>query len=188
MTVRTTELAGVYLLEPQTHTDERGSFETLFDDVTLAKCDFGASGGQVALSRNVRERTLRGLHYQTASHPQQKLVTCVRGRIFDVVVDVRATSPTVGAWLSIELGPGGPTVAVPSGCAHGYLTLEPDSDVLYHLSARGERTAERGLRWDDPSFPVRWPTLPHVVSDRDLAWPPWVRGFPSDDGDQASSA
>lgn len=161
------------LLKRRIHVDDRGSFETLFDEASLGAVGFGPTTAQVALATNVRARTLRGMHFQASSHPQQKLVTCLQGRIFDVVVDVRPTSKTYGAWTSYELAAGGPTLAVPDGCAHGYLTLEPRSVVMYHLSSRGEPTAERGVRWDEADFDIRWPFPPEVISARDRKWPKW---------------
>ncbi len=116
--------------------------------------------------------TLRGLHYQVAPYEEAKLVRCTRGAIFDVIVDVRPTSQTHKSWFGVELTAENCWMLyVPEGFAHGYITLEPDTEVLYEVSQFYTPGAERGLRYDDPSIGIDWPTEVLVVSDKDRSWP-----------------
>lgn len=116
--------------------------------------------------------TLRGLHYQVRPHAEVKIVRCTRGRVFDVVVDLRRESPTYKVWHGVELTPeNGKMLYVPEGCATGYLTLEPDSEIYYNTSAFYAPNAASGVRWDDPAFGIQWPSVPKVISDNDVSWP-----------------
>ena len=176
MRIEALEIAGVFLARSDEHADERGSLTRTFDaDV------FGAHGidprvVQCSFVKNRRRGTLRGLHYQAESFPEQKLVTCVTGSLIDVVVDVRIDSPTRGHWLAVELAGGdGKTIVVPPGVAHGYQTHEDDTHIWYQMNAPYVQAAARGHRYDDPSFGIRWPDIPgkRIVSQRDLEWPPF---------------
>ena len=134
----------------------------------------GLRGDFVQCNRSVSVTagTIRGLHWQAAPYGEVKLVSCVRGRVFDVIVDVRPESPTFLRWFGAELSAGNRTMAyVPEGCAHGYLTLEADSEVTYPVTAMYHPQAERGLRWDDPAIGIEWPLTPAVVSPKDQSWP-----------------
>lgn len=120
-----------------------------------------------------RVGTVRGIHFQAPPHAQAKLVRCLRGRILDVAVDLRAGSPTYGRWLGAELDPdNGEQLFIPVGFAHGFMTLEPDTEVAYKVSAFYEPGAEGGVRWDDPDLAISWPTPPSGAElspkDRDL--------------------
>lgn len=170
MTAAVPAIAGVRIVERTGAADERGSFETLVRGDVMAEAGLAAPA-QVALSRNVHRHVLRGLHLQAATAPQVKLVACVRGRVHDVLVDVRRSSATFGRWFGIDLSEDGPSLLVPAGCAHGFLTLSDQADVLYALSAPAAPAAERGIRWDDPAVGVEWPVLPQLTSERDRSWP-----------------
>ncbi|MGH6891058.1 MAG: dTDP-4-dehydrorhamnose 3,5-epimerase, partial [Dongiaceae bacterium] len=126
-------------------------------------------------SLSARVGTVRGLHYQTPPFAQAKLVQALRGRIFDVAVDLRRNSPTFGRHVSLELAAGdGRQMFVPEGFAHGFMTLEPDSMVAYKVTDRYEPKSERGAAWDDPDLAIAWPTPPGVkveLSARDRQWP-----------------
>jgi dTDP-4-dehydrorhamnose 3,5-epimerase len=143
--------------------------------------EFAASGlnGDFVQCNDIftrRSGTLRGLHYQTAPYEEAKLVRCVRGAVFDVVVDLRRTSPTYLGWFGTSLsGDTRSMLYVPPGCAHGYLTLEDDSEVIYPVSAPYAAAAERGVRWDDPAFGIEWPVTPTLVSPKDQSWPDYAR-------------
>jgi dTDP-4-dehydrorhamnose 3,5-epimerase len=166
-----TPIAGVMIVEIEPVSDARGSFARL-------QCpgDFAAAGhpfapAQTSLSRNPQMGTLRGMHHQPAPHAEVKLVRCVRGRIFDVALDLRAESPTHRRWTAAELSADNArALLIPEGVAHGFLTLEPDSDVLYQIAPKFEPGHEAGVRWNDPAFGIDWPMAPLVLSDRDAAY------------------
>ena len=114
---------------------------------------------------------MRGLHYQAAPHAEAKYLRCIRGRLFDVVVDVRHGSPTFGRWLGTEMSAASRQwIYVPEGVAHGFLTLEDNTEVLYPVSTPYVPGAERGIRWDDPAFNIQWPARPRHLSEKDGHW------------------
>lgn len=165
-------IPGAFLVELERHSDERGSFAR-----TFCAREFGARGlatafVQTSLSTNLRRGTLRGLHWQAAPHAEAKLVRCVRGRVYDVLVDVRPESHIFRQHLALELSAAaGNALYVPPGVAHGFLTLEDDSEVHYAMDAFHAPEAARGARWDDPAFGIVWPEAVAVVSERDRSWP-----------------
>jgi dTDP-4-dehydrorhamnose 3,5-epimerase len=128
---------------------------------------------QTSVSHNAVARTLRGLHFQAPPHEEDKLVTCVRGSLFDVLLDLRRDSPTFRSWFGVELSAGnGRSVFVPAGLAHGFQTLEDETTVLYNISAYYRPEAARGVRWDDPAFGIEWPPAEtRVISERDRSFP-----------------
>jgi dTDP-4-dehydrorhamnose 3,5-epimerase len=176
--VRATELPGVALIELEPLRDERGSFARTFDAELFAAHGLDSRVVQCNSSYNARAGTLRGLHYQAAPHAEGKLVRCLRGRIFDVVVDLRPSSTTHCRWLGVELDAGGVrSLFVPAGCAHGFLTLLDHSEVHYQMSAPYVPSAARGVRFDDPAFAIRWPEPPGgqpILSARDRAFPDYA--------------
>jgi dTDP-4-dehydrorhamnose 3,5-epimerase len=167
-----TELPGVWVVEPEVHRDERGSFAR-----TWCREEFRSKGlvpdyVQANSAVNLVEGTVRGLHYQVDPHAEAKLVRCIRGAIYDVAVDLRPDSPTWGRWAGVELSAeNGRMVYVPPGCAHGYQTLSDDTEAFYLVSAFYAPDAERGIRHDDPAVGVRWPLPVSAVSQKDRAWP-----------------
>jgi len=167
-----TKLSGAYLIEPDRHEDERGSFETTFLKREFDVRGLDARVAQSAISFNRKRGTLRGLHYQVAPHEQSKLVRCTRGTIYDVIVDLRPDSPTYRSWLGLELSVArSQLVFVPPGFAHGFLTLEDDAELHYLLSEHYDAESERGVRWDDSSIGIRWPFPPVALSVRDRGLP-----------------
>jgi dTDP-4-dehydrorhamnose 3,5-epimerase len=127
---------------------------------------------QSSFSFNARSGTLRGIHYQAPPHAESKLVTCIRGAIWDVLVDLRAESPSFGRWHAETLDGEAPrSIFVPEGVAHGFLTLSDDVLILYQISVPYEPSAARGVRWDDPAFGIAWPSPPRVIRHRDRAYP-----------------
>lgn len=166
-----TAIAGAFRIERQPVADARGSFARTFcaDAFAAAGIDFRIA--QMNLSRNPQVHTLRGLHGQQPPYAESKLVQCVRGRIFDVAVDVRPESPSRGRWVGVELsGDGDTSFYIPPGCLHGFLTLEPDSDILYHMGSAFVAGVGIGARFDDPAFGIAWPAAPAVISDRDASY------------------
>jgi dTDP-4-dehydrorhamnose 3,5-epimerase len=166
-----TEIPGVMVVEIDPHTDDRGAFARLHCPDEFAAAGHPFVPVQTSLSRNLRAGTLRGMHYQPAPHGETKLVRCVRGRIFDVAVDLRTDSPTHRRWSGTELSAeNARALLIPEGVAHGFITLEPDTDVLYQISPAFQPGHEAGVRWDDPAFAIRWPLPPQVISSRDAAY------------------
>jgi dTDP-4-dehydrorhamnose 3,5-epimerase len=170
-----TDIPGVIVVDLEPRTDERGSFARLHcpEEFAAAGCPFEPV--QTSLSRNPHAGTLRGLHYQPAPHAEVKLVRCMRGRIFDVAVDLRPRSPTHRGWTAAELSAeGGRALLIPQGVAHGFLTLDPDTDVLYQIAPAYRPGHEAGVRWDDPAFGIGWPATPQLISPRDASYPDYV--------------
>jgi dTDP-4-dehydrorhamnose 3,5-epimerase len=174
-----TELAGVVVVELEPFVDERGSFTRTFDAELFAAHGLNPRVVQCNNSYNPRAGTLRGLHYQLAPHAECKFIRCVRGRVYDVAVDLRPDSPTHGRWVGVELSSRDTLcLFVPEGCAHGFQTLEDGSEVHYQTTAAYAPHAERGVRWDDPAFAIRWPAPPaggRILSPRDRAHPDHAR-------------
>lgn len=167
-----TPVAGVMLVEIEPNEDNRGAFARLQCPDEFAAAGHPFSPVQTSLSRNPQAGTLRGLHYQAAPHAETKLVRTVRGRMFDVAVDLRSDSPTYRRWAGAELSAENAcALFIPPGVAHGFLTLEPDTDVLYQISPAFEPGHEAGVRWNDPAFAVAWPGEPRLISPRDATYP-----------------
>ncbi len=167
-----TALVGVWLVRPEPHEDARGSFAQTFNLWEFEGRGLCASFVVTALSANRRAGTLRGLHFQAPPHAEAKLVSCPRGRAFDVVVDLRRASPTHGRWVSAEISEAdGTQIYIPEGCAHGFQTLADDTKVHYQLSVDYAPDFARGVRWDDPDLAIAWPRMPTAISDRDRALP-----------------
>lgn len=167
-----TPVAGAWVVEPEPVRDERGSFARVFCAEEFARHGLAPVVAQINAGVSPRAGTLRGLHYQVAPHQESKLVTCTRGAAFDVVVDLRPASPGYGRWHAVELTPAnGRMLYVPEGCAHGYLTLLPDTEVRYQASHPYAPEASRGVRWDDPRLGIAWPAPVTVISSRDASWP-----------------
>jgi len=166
-----TPITGAWLVEPEARADARGSFARLWCRDTFAAHGLRADFVQSNASFNVQKGTLRGLHYQAAPHGETKLISCVRGRVFDVVVDMRPASPTYRRWFGAELTPDSRRmIYVPDECAHGYMTLEDASEVIYPVTTAYHPESERGLRWDDPAIGIEWHLIPSVMSDKDREW------------------
>jgi dTDP-4-dehydrorhamnose 3,5-epimerase len=168
-----TALPGVMVIEPQPHADERGFFARVYCPGEFEKAGIAFTPTQVNLSRNTRRLTLRGLHWQDPPHAEAKLIRVTAGRIHEVVADLRPDSPSFRRWIALELDAASArAVFVPEGCAHGFLTLEAGTDVLYQMGRDFTPGHARGARFDDPALGVAWPEPPEVVSPADLAWPP----------------
>jgi dTDP-4-dehydrorhamnose 3,5-epimerase len=163
---------GVVVVDLESRSDERGAFARLQCPEDFAAAGHPFTPAQTSLSRNPHAFTLRGMHYQPAPHAEVKLVRAVRGRTFDVAVDLRPASPTYRRWTASELSAeNGRALLIGEGIAHGFLTLEPDTDVLYQISPAFEPGHEAGVRWDDPAFAIAWPQAPALISPRDAAYP-----------------
>jgi dTDP-4-dehydrorhamnose 3,5-epimerase len=172
-----TAIAGVWLLEPERHTDERGFLARTYD-----RDAFVARGLETAIvhcntSWNRTRGTLRGLHWQVAPFAEAKLVRVTRGAIFDVAVDLRPGSPTRGQHVAVTLtAEQGHQIFIPQGFAHGFQTLQDDTEVFYQLSAAYSGEHARGIRHDDPTLAIPWPEPVTVISARDRALPAFEAG------------
>jgi dTDP-4-dehydrorhamnose 3,5-epimerase len=172
-----TEIEGVVLVEIEPRGDDRGAFARLHCAEEFAAAGHPFTPAQTSLSRNPQIGTLRGLHHQPHPHAEVKLVRCVRGRIFDVAVDLRPSSPTHRRWTAAELSADNArALLIPEGVAHGFLTLEPDCDVLYQIAPAFQPGHEAGVRWDDPAFAIAWPHAPALISPRDAGYPDYMAG------------
>ena len=168
-----TPVRGAYLIDPEPRGDERGFFARLWCRDEFAARGLIADFVQCNDSFSAKRGTLRGLHFQTAPHSEVKLIRCVRGAVWDVVVDLRPKSPSYCQWFGAELTADNRRLLyVPESCAHGYLTLEDGSEVEYPVSRPYQPDAERGIRWNDPRFGISWPLgEPLTLSPKDRQWP-----------------
>lgn len=170
------EIPDVLLVELEWREDERGGFSRSFCEREFREIGIPFSVAQCNLSRNRIAGTVRGMHYQDKPAPELKLVACVSGRIFDVAIDLRPDSPTYCRWLGIELSvDNGRALFVPAGFAHGFQTLTNEATVSYTMSEFYQPSLQRGVRWDDPAFGIRWPLDVRSISGRDTAYPDFRR-------------
>ena len=167
-------LAGAWLVRPELLEDERGFFARLYCAETFAARGLDPRLEQVSVSFNRRAGTLRGLHLQRPPHVETTLVRVVAGAIWDVIVDVRAGSPTFGQWTVVELSAENRAqLYIPPGFAHGFQTLTDGAEVHYHISVAYHPAAQAGIAWDDPDLAIPWPApAAAILSDRDRALPP----------------
>ena len=170
MDIRPLALDGLYEIQPRRFGDSRGYFSETFKRDVLRESGIDFEPIQDNESLSTRLGTLRGLHFQAPPQAQAKLVRAVVGRMYDVVVDIRATSPSYGQWLGLELSAEkGNQLFVPAGFAHGFMTLEPRCLIAYKVDAHYAPQCEGALRWDDPDLGIEWPHLgtPAHLSDKD---------------------
>ena len=170
-----TAVAGALLIRPERLEDERGFFARTYCTRELQEHGVDPQVVQRSISYNRLRGTLRGMHFQVAPHQENKFVTCVRGSVHDVIVDLRPESPTFRAWFATALTDVGfETLFVPKGCAHGFITLSDDAVVQYDISEPYHPDAARGIRYDDPTFGIRWPMEPILINARDLGFSPYT--------------
>lgn len=166
------KLPGVYLIEPTPFEDERGVFRRHFCEKEFSKHNIATKVHQSNVSENKYAHTLRGFHYQVPPYGEGKTLSCLKGRIYDIVVDLRPKSPTYMEWISIELNEENRrTIHIAPGCANAFLTLENSCLIHYYCSQPYTPLAERGIRYDDPAFGFKWPVKPEVISDKDKSHP-----------------
>lgn len=176
MIFRETTLKGAFVIEPEPVNDDRGFFVRTWSQQEFSAQGLNATWVVHGTAFNHHKGTLRGMHYQVAPHEEVKLVRCTRGAIYDVIVDLRSTSPTychhVGEVLSLE---NRRMLYIPKSFVHGYLTLEDNSEVCYQMSEIYVPASASGFRWDDPSFRIEWPKPIRVILDRDRTWPLFLK-------------
>ncbi len=174
MQIQDTPLAGVKIITPKKYGDHRGFFSEVYNEATWRAAGLDIRFVQDNHSLSAAPGTIRGLHFQIAPHAQDKLIRVARGRILDVAVDLRRSSPTFGRHFAAELSADNwAQLLVPAGFAHGFCSLTDDAEVLYKVSAFYSAAHDRGLAWDDPDLAIGWPfgAQKAILSDRDRGWP-----------------
>jgi dTDP-4-dehydrorhamnose 3,5-epimerase len=167
-----TRLQGAYLIDLQKIGDDRGFFARMFCKEEFLQYGLTTNFQNINTSLSQQKGTLRGMHYQLTPHAEIKIVKCIRGSVFDVIIDLRPDSPTFKKWFGAKLSDSNRTMMyVPKGFAHGFLTLLPDTEVIYLVSDGYAPSFERGVRWNDPSIGIEWPSPPFEVSEKDDNWP-----------------
>jgi dTDP-4-dehydrorhamnose 3,5-epimerase len=167
-----TRLAGVFEIQLEPRSDERGFFARSWCQKEFEAHGLNPRLVQCNVSFNAKKGTLRGMHYQAAPCREAKIVRCTQGSIYDVVLDLRLQSPTLGQWVSAVLtAENRHMLYIPEGCAHGFLTLEDKTEVFYQMSEFYCAESAHGVRWDDPAFQISWPHPVEVISERDKSYP-----------------
>ena len=167
-----TALPGAFRIEPERHLDERGFFARTWSGAEFTARRLDPAIAECSVSFNTRRGTLRGMHYQTAPFGEAKLVRCTHGAVYDVILDLRRESPTFMRWVGTELTYANRLMLyVPEGFAHGFLTLDDDTEVSYQISRPYTPSHGHGVRWDDPAFGIEWPFEPTTVAARDRGYP-----------------
>lgn len=169
-----TKLAGAYLIELESHEDERGFFARNFCQEEFAAHGLKTQIMQSNISYNRTKGTIRGMHYQVFPHEEAKLISCIKGAVYDIIVDIRKESTTYLQWLGIELNETDyEMIYVPEGFAHGFQALENNAVLLYQMFEKYHSESARGIRWNDPSLNITWPIKNFIISEKDKHWPPF---------------
>jgi dTDP-4-dehydrorhamnose 3,5-epimerase len=168
-----TGLPDAFLIDLERVEDERGFFARAWDERELSEHGLESRVAQCNVSFNKRKGTLRGMHLQRPPHQEVKLIRCTRGGLFDVIIDLRPESGAYKRWIGVELTADNRRMLyVPRGFAHGFQTLEDDTETFYMVSEYYTPGAESGVRWDDPVFGIEWPLgRPTEISEKDQHWP-----------------
>lgn len=175
-----TDIADAWLIDIEPQRDERGFFARTWCQRELSARGLSTDVAQESISFSRRQATMRGLHFQRPPDDEVKIVRCLHGAIFDVIVDLRRESPTFMKWQGFELtADSRRSLYVPKGCAHGFLTLADECEVSYLISAFYVSEAAAGYRYNDPAFGIRWPLAVAVISERDSTWPDFDPRAPS---------
>jgi dTDP-4-dehydrorhamnose 3,5-epimerase len=175
MKFRTTQLLDVKIIEFAPAKDDRGLFVRTFCSQDFAAAGLQTEFVQHSFSHTIQAGTVRGMHFQRAPHEEIKVIRCLAGAVYDVLIDLRRTSSTYMLWEAYKLGAGdGRQLYVPAGFAHGFQTLMPATEVSYMMTAFHAPAAADGVRYDDPAFAIRWPLPVAAISDRDRNWPDFL--------------
>ena len=172
-----TTIADAFIIDLETRSDERGFFARAFCRREFEQHGLNPEVAQCNLSLSVRAGTLRGMHFQVPPHEEAKLIRCTQGALYDVALDLRPDSVSYLRWVGVELtAENRRLLYVPEGCAHGFQTLLPNTEVFYQLSSAYAPEAEGGYRWDDEAFGIEWPeAADRTISERDVQWPDYER-------------
>ena len=169
------KLSDVFIIEPEQYSDERGLLRRHFCQREFNEQGLMTDVKQCNVSENKKRHTLRGFHYQLIPYSENKVLSCIKGSIFDIVVDLREDSSTYLQWQKFELTEENRlNLYLPIGCANAYLTLQDNTWIFYYHSAFYNPTAEAGIRYNDPLFKFKWPAKPKVISDKDLDFPDFI--------------
>ena len=172
MIFRETKLLGAFVIEPDKFVDERGVFSRIWSQGEFEAHGLTAQFVESNASLNVKTGTLRGMHFQAPPHAQAKLVSCTQGSIYDVIIDLRPESPTFKQWVALELSAADRLMLyVPQGFAHGFQTLNANTEVFYLVSAYYAPESAGGVRWNDPAFGIEWPEATRTIIPRDNEYP-----------------
>lgn len=167
-----TKLQGVFEVQLEIKADERGFFARSWCTKEFEEHGLNSRLVQCNVSFNTSKGTLRGMHYQSAPFAETKLVRCTKGSLYDVVIDLRPESPTYKQWVGAVLSASNRSMLyIPAGCAHGFLTLEDETEIFYQMSEFYNAESARGARWDDPAFRIVWPGKVQIISERDRTYP-----------------
>jgi dTDP-4-dehydrorhamnose 3,5-epimerase len=171
-----TKLPGAFIIELEEHGDDRGFFARAWCKKEFEAYGLNLEWVQANLAHTKSKGTLRGLHYQVDPYQEAKLMRCIRGAIYDVIVDLRSNSPTYKQWLGVELtADNRKMLYIPEGFAHGYQSLMDNSETFYQVSQFYSPGSERGVRYNDPAFRIEWPLEVKMISDKDNSWPNYLR-------------
>lgn len=169
------QLKGAFVLDLEHHEDSRGWFARTWSQEEARAHGLSPYFAQSSISHNNLKGTVRGMHYQIAPHEEAKVVSCIRGSVLDVIIDLRPTSPTYMQHVAVELSASNHRqLYIPEGFAHGFQTLEDDTELQYHISASYAPDFARGVRWNDAAFEISWPLPVTMISDRDMAYPDFI--------------
>ena len=172
MIIKHQDIDGVFLIEIEKNIDARGSFSRIFCERELCEAGITMEIKQMNICENSKAGTLRGMHLQKGEYAEQKILTCLNGKIFDVIIDMRKESKTYLKYFSIELSEdNGRMLVIPEGMAHGYVTLTDNTKLLYYMSQFYQPDSAIGYRYDDPAFSIEWPITNNlIISDKDKKW------------------
>jgi len=169
-----TKLKGAFIIEMMRLEDERGYFARSFCQDEFQQEGLNPCVAQCNVSFNLHKGTIRGMHYQDYPYWEVKLVRCTRGMIFDVIIDLRPDSPTYLEWTGVKLSPENyRLIYIPEGFAHGFQTIEDNTEVIYQMSECYHPECSKGVKWDDPTFDIDWPISDVIVSEKDTNFPWW---------------
>lgn len=167
-----TKLSGAFVIELEPHADQRGFFARTFCRKEFEAHGINAQVEQCNISFNKRKGTLRGMHFQVAPFAEAKLVRCTSGSIYDVIIDLRPSSSTFKQYFAVELSAENRTMLfIPEGFAHGFQTLQDDTEVFYQMAQSFSAEHARGVRWNDPAFGIKWPKDERIIIERDKNYP-----------------
>ncbi len=172
MKIIKTKISGLYVLEPEKREDNRGYFTRVFAKDELAKNLIKYNIAHINRSMTVKKGMIRGMHFQKSPMAEDKIVQCINGSIFDVAIDLRPKSKTYGKWFGVKLSAKEMNMLlVPKGFAHGFQALEKNTVIQYFVSQYYSPSHERGIKWNDPLFKIKWPIKKVTVSEKDAKWP-----------------
>ena len=169
-----TKLKGAFVIEAEPRVDQRGFFARILDKKEFSKKGLDSEFVQSSISINKKKGTFRGMHYQTKPFEESKIIRCTKGKIFDIIIDLRVNSKTFKKWISVELSEDNyKMLYIPKGFAHGFQTLEDNTEIFYQISQYYMSEFSKGVKWNEPEFNIKLPLDVSVISQRDLSYSPF---------------